>query len=105
MAAHSPSARTIAERLAALVTAVAAGIVVIALAILPFLSPAGVGFEQGRSGAGTLTGFSEPELAVVDLVAALTAVVAGRRAGAAQREAAGQPGSAARAARRLPSAG
>ena len=62
MAAHPRSARTIPELLAGLATAVAAAIVVIALAIVPFLSPAWVAFEQGRSGAAALTGFTEPEL-------------------------------------------
>src|SRR5262249_38896029 len=40
----------------------AAAIVVIAIAILPFLTPAWVGFEQGRTNATGLTGYSEPDL-------------------------------------------
>ena len=50
------------ERLAAVATGVAASIVVIAIAILPFLTPAWVAFEQGRTNAVGLTGYSEPDL-------------------------------------------
>ena len=50
------------ERLAAVATAVAASIVVIAIAILPFLTPAWVSFEQGRTHAASLTGYSEADL-------------------------------------------
>jgi integral membrane protein (TIGR01906 family) len=56
------SARTLPERLAAIAIAVAAAIVVIAIAVLPFLSPAWVAFEQGRTNAAALTGFSEADL-------------------------------------------
>ncbi len=52
------------ERLAAVATAVAASIVVIAIAILPFLTPAWVSFEQGRTHAASLTGYSQADLAV-----------------------------------------
>ena len=48
--------------LAALVIAVATALVVIAVAIVPFLTPAWVGFEQGRAGAATLTGYRPAEL-------------------------------------------
>lgn len=48
--------------LAALVIAVATAIVVVAVAILPFLTPPWIGFEQGRAGAGTLTGYTPAEL-------------------------------------------
>jgi integral membrane protein (TIGR01906 family) len=51
------------ERLAAVATAVAASIVVIAIAILPFLTPAWVSFEQGRTHAASLAGYSEADLA------------------------------------------
>jgi integral membrane protein (TIGR01906 family) len=54
--------RTLPERLAAFATALAAAVVVIAIAIIPFLSPAWVSFEQGRSGAAALTGYSPTEL-------------------------------------------
>jgi integral membrane protein (TIGR01906 family) len=43
---------------------VAASIVVIAIAILPFLTPAWVSFEQGRAQAAAWTGFSDAELSV-----------------------------------------
>jgi len=55
--------RTVAERLAAAATAVAAAIVVVALAILPFLTPAWVSFEQGRTHAAQLTGYTDTQLA------------------------------------------
>ncbi|HEV7810936.1 MAG TPA: DUF1461 domain-containing protein [Candidatus Limnocylindrales bacterium] len=51
------------ERLAGLATAICTAVVVIAIAILPFLTPAWVSFEQGRTGAARLTGFTEAELA------------------------------------------
>lgn len=54
--------RALPERLAALAIAVAAGIVVVAIAVVPFLTPVWVGFEQGRSGAAALTGYSEADL-------------------------------------------
>ena len=50
------------ERVAAVATAVAASIVVIAIAILPFLTPAWVSFEQGRTHAASLTGYTEADL-------------------------------------------
>lgn len=59
---HPDEARTRPDRLAAAATAVAAAIVVVAVAVVPFLTPAWVGFEQGRGGAAALTGFSEAEL-------------------------------------------
>jgi integral membrane protein (TIGR01906 family) len=54
--------RTLPERLAALATALAAAIVVVAIAILPFLTPAWVSFEQGRAHAAELTGFTPVQL-------------------------------------------
>ena len=54
--------RSLPERLAAFATASAAAVVVIAIAILPFLTPAWVSFEQGRTGAAALTGYSVDEL-------------------------------------------
>ncbi|MDQ2965199.1 MAG: DUF1461 domain-containing protein [Chloroflexota bacterium] len=47
---------------ASIVVAVATAIVILALAILPFLNPAWVSFEQGRSRADAWTGFSPSEL-------------------------------------------
>jgi integral membrane protein (TIGR01906 family) len=55
--------RTLPERLAAFATALASAVVVIAIAIIPFLSPAWVSFEQGRTGAAALTDYSPTELA------------------------------------------
>ncbi len=51
--------------LAALVTGVATALVVVALAILPFLNPIWVGFEQGRADAAAWTGFSPGDLTYV----------------------------------------
>ncbi|HEX2755780.1 MAG TPA: DUF1461 domain-containing protein [Candidatus Limnocylindrales bacterium] len=64
MTADSFSARSVPERLAAAATAVAASIVVIAIAILPFLTPAWVSFEQGRTHAASLAGYTQADLAV-----------------------------------------
>ena len=54
--------RTLLERIAAIATGLAAAIVVVAIAILPFLTPAWVAFEQGRTNAAGLTGYAEPDL-------------------------------------------
>jgi integral membrane protein (TIGR01906 family) len=54
--------RTLPERIAAVATALAAAIVVVAIAILPFLTPAWVALEQGRTNAAALTGYSEGDL-------------------------------------------
>jgi integral membrane protein (TIGR01906 family) len=65
---------TPAERLAGILTAVATAVVITAVAIVPFLSPAWVSFEQGRADAEAWTGFTTAELAfatdaiLVDLV-------------------------------------
>jgi integral membrane protein (TIGR01906 family) len=48
--------------MAALATALAAAVVVVAVAILPFLTPAWVSFEQGRTGAAALTGYTPAQL-------------------------------------------
>jgi len=48
--------------LAALVIGVATAVLVVALAILPFLSPAWVGFEQDRAQAAAWTGYSPADL-------------------------------------------
>jgi integral membrane protein (TIGR01906 family) len=50
------------ERLAAAATGLAAAIVVIAISILPFLTPAWVSFEQDRARADLWTGFDRTEL-------------------------------------------
>ncbi len=56
---------TLRGALAALVTGIAAALVVVALAIIPFLNPAWVGFEQGRAQAAAWTGFDPADLAGV----------------------------------------
>jgi integral membrane protein (TIGR01906 family) len=53
---------TLPRRFAAVATAFATAIVIVAIAILPFLSPAWVLFEQGRSDAAGLTGFTTEQL-------------------------------------------
>ena len=53
---------TLAERLAGVLTAIATAVVMTAIAIVPFLTPAWVSFEQGRTGALQLTGFTPHEL-------------------------------------------
>ena len=44
------------------VVSIAVAIVILGAAVVPFLSPAWVGFEQDRVGAAALTGYSEPDL-------------------------------------------
>jgi integral membrane protein (TIGR01906 family) len=51
--------------LAALVVGIAAALLVVALAILLFLNPVWVGFEQGRAQAAAWTGFSDGDLHAV----------------------------------------
>jgi integral membrane protein (TIGR01906 family) len=53
---------TLPERVAGLLTAIATAVVITAIAIVPFLSPAWVSFEQGRTGAEQLTGYTTAEL-------------------------------------------
>lgn len=53
---------TAAPRIAAFLTALATAIVIVALAILPFLSPPWVSFEQGRAQADLWTGFTPAEV-------------------------------------------
>ncbi len=74
MPAHGPGRRTRYHRrlmdsfrgaLAALVTGVAAALVIVALAILPFLNPVWVGFAQGRAQAESWTGFTTEQLGAV----------------------------------------
>jgi integral membrane protein (TIGR01906 family) len=59
MARVSPA---ILQRVAAVAMAIATAIVITALAILPFLTPAWVSFEQGRAEATAWTGFTPAEL-------------------------------------------
>lgn len=53
---------TLPRRFAAVATALATAIVIVAIAILPFLTPAWVSIEQGRSDAARLTGFTTEQL-------------------------------------------
>ncbi|NJD28514.1 MAG: DUF1461 domain-containing protein [Chloroflexi bacterium] len=66
MAARSgfESGRAIGRPVGALVAASTA-LILVALAIVPFLSPAWVRFEQDRTDVGSLTGFSAAELDIV----------------------------------------
>jgi integral membrane protein (TIGR01906 family) len=58
-------------RLASIAIGIATAIVIVAVAIVPFLTSAWVGFEQGRSEAQAWTGYSE-----ADLQAATNAILA-----------------------------
>jgi integral membrane protein (TIGR01906 family) len=53
---------TVPERVAGVLTAIATAVVITAIAIVPLLSPAWVSFEQGRTGAEQLTGYTTAEL-------------------------------------------
>ncbi len=53
---------TVPERFAGFLTAIATAVVITAIAIVPFLTPAWVSFEQGRTGAVQLTGYTTAEL-------------------------------------------
>ena len=53
---------TAPQRIAGVLTAIATAIVIIAISILPFLSPQWVSFEQGRAQAQAWTGYSTAEL-------------------------------------------
>ena len=53
---------TLRGTLATLVVGIAAALVIVAIAILPFLNPVWVGFAQGRAEAAAWTGFSEADL-------------------------------------------
>jgi integral membrane protein (TIGR01906 family) len=59
---HEAVSATFASRVAAILTALATAIVIVALAILPFLTPAWIDFDQGWTGALGYTGFSHEEL-------------------------------------------
>jgi integral membrane protein (TIGR01906 family) len=54
--------RTLRSSVAAILIALAAAVVIVAVAIVPFLTPAWVGFEQDRSQAKAWTGFTTDEL-------------------------------------------
>lgn len=50
------------ERASSILIALAAAVVLVAIAVLPFLTPQWVGFEQGRSNAVGWTGYTADEL-------------------------------------------
>src|SRR5690349_15261384 len=50
------------HRLAAILIGLATAIVIVTVAIVPFLTPQWVGFEQGRAQAEAWTGFTSEEL-------------------------------------------
>jgi integral membrane protein (TIGR01906 family) len=52
----------VGQSLAAILTALATAVVIVAVAILPFLTPAWVDFDQGWAGAIGYTGFTHGEL-------------------------------------------
>jgi integral membrane protein (TIGR01906 family) len=53
---------TLRGTLATIVVGIAAALVIVAIAILPFLNPVWLGFEQGRAQAAAWTGFTEADL-------------------------------------------
>jgi integral membrane protein (TIGR01906 family) len=53
---------SLGRRIAAVLTALATAVVIVAVAILPFLTPAWVDFDQGWAGAIGYTGFTHDEL-------------------------------------------
>jgi integral membrane protein (TIGR01906 family) len=53
---------TLSQGIAGFLTSIATAVVIVAIAILPFLTPAWVSFEQGRTGAPQLTGYTVDEL-------------------------------------------
>jgi integral membrane protein (TIGR01906 family) len=59
---HGRVGSTAQRRIAAIVTAVATALVIVAVSIVPFLSPPWVSFEQGRAQADLWTGFTPAEL-------------------------------------------
>ena len=62
MTPNADATRSVPDRLAAVATAIAASIVVVAIAVLPFLTPAWVSFEQGRAQAAAWTGYGAADL-------------------------------------------
>jgi integral membrane protein (TIGR01906 family) len=63
MAPVTPSSPV--PRLGLVAVAISSALVIVAIAIVPYLSPQWMAFEQGRSGAVALTGFSEGDLRTV----------------------------------------
>ncbi len=54
--------RSLGGRPASIAIGIATAIVIVAVAIIPFLTPAWVGFEQGRAQAGAWTGYGDADL-------------------------------------------
>jgi integral membrane protein (TIGR01906 family) len=54
--------RTLGGRPASIAIGIATAIVIVAVAIIPFLTPAWIGFEQGRAQAQAWTGYGEADL-------------------------------------------
>ena len=63
MAPVNPSSA--ASQLGLVAVAISAALVIVAVAIVPYLNPLWIAFEQGRAGAADLTGFSETDLRTV----------------------------------------
>jgi integral membrane protein (TIGR01906 family) len=63
MALVNPSSA--ASQLGLVAVAISAALVLVAVAIVPYLNPLWVAFEQGRTNAAGLTGFSETDLRTV----------------------------------------
>jgi integral membrane protein (TIGR01906 family) len=60
---HGPVTGTsIASRVGFLAVALSTALVIVALAIVPFLNPGWVGFEQDRAGVTALTGYAESDV-------------------------------------------
>lgn len=56
---------SVTHQLGTVAVAVSTAIAIVALAIVPFLTPAWIGFEQGRANATAWTGLAEPDLRAV----------------------------------------
>ena len=54
--------RSLGGRPASIAIGIATAIVIVAVAIIPFLTPAWIGFEQGRAQAAAWTGYDEADL-------------------------------------------
>ncbi|MBF8290894.1 MAG: hypothetical protein HW391_1862, partial [Chloroflexi bacterium] len=56
---------SVTYRLGEAAVAASSAVLIVALAIVPFLTPAWIGFEQGRANATAWTGLAEPDLRAV----------------------------------------
>ena len=57
-----PAGRSARQRAAAAILSVATAVAILGASVAPFLTPAWVGFEQGRAGSAALTGFDAATL-------------------------------------------